>query len=362
MTIFKLHITIFNFLFSVLLCCSARADEPTLKILDIGNSYALDATMMLPKLITASGVDQDRICVYVCFRKEGSFKNWYDIYNDVDSLDYYVVYRRGGKLPCTAPTGTGTGGDGSLFRRLLTEEKWDIILLHQVRTYAPYYFTWSGTGAAGYMNEYLAVIREHQPQARLGFVLSHSQWSNYPKNVEKSSYLRWQKTAESTRQFCADHDVDLVVPYGTAIENLRTTSLNNEYDLTRDGTHVCTGLGQYASACCYYEALIAPFTGVSILGNPYRYDASGATTPYPAISVTDDNATMAQWAAILAVQNPYECTNPEHYVTGIETSTEDPVQSTIYDLWGRRSTNHKKGIHIVVDAHGKRHKVLFGKP
>ena len=90
--------------------------------------------------------------------------------------------------------------------------------------------------------------------------------------------------------------------------DLRRTALNNDYDLTRDGTHLAYGLGRYTAACCYFEALIAPFTGTTVAGNPYRYDASNDNTKYPAVSVDDSNADAAQRAAIQAVKHPFRLT------------------------------------------------------
>lgn len=82
--------------------------------------------------------------------------------------------------------------------------------------------------------------------------------------------------------------------------------------MTRDGLHLAYGLGRYTAACCYYESLIAPRSGISVLGNPARYDASQApSSEYPSISVTDENALIAQKAAYLATNDMYHCYNPE---------------------------------------------------
>lgn len=316
-------ITAFMLLAVCLMTCSAEVqekptpkveDKPTLKVLDIGNSYTNDATNLLPLITEASGSDISNICLYKAIRSSASYKNWYDVWCDKDTTYRYRIEKVLGGLHANVSTGIGAKGDGSLFRKLLTEEKWDLIIVHQVSTYAPYYECWNGTDAGGYLDELLSVIKEHQPDAVIGCYILHSFWDNYTRNKEGSSYERWKLICSSIKEMQKDYRIDFIIPYGTAIENLRSSSLNNEYDLTRDGTHLGYGLCQYTAACCYYETLIAPRSGISVLGNAARYDASQAkSSTYPSISVTDGNAPIAQKAAVLATKHMFECINPETY-------------------------------------------------
>ena len=144
-----------------------------LKVLDIGNSYTIGATSLLPLVAEASGADLSSICVYQCERGGASFKNWVDIYNDNDSKAYSFTKVVGG-LSSNVRTGLGKAGDGKLFRDVLTNETWDIIIIHQVSTYAPYYSSWNTNSAAGYLDEFISLIKENQPSVKLGFLLVHS--------------------------------------------------------------------------------------------------------------------------------------------------------------------------------------------
>ena len=290
--------------------------KPNLKIFDIGNSYTDDATTMLPDLVTASGADVSDMCLYSAYRGGATFMSWYNTYNDNDN-DYYRINKVLGGLSANIEIGNSQAYDGSLFRKALTQEQWDLILIHQASLYAPNYEMWGGTGPGGYLNELLALIRELQPQAKIGFYVVHSYWDNHQNNIQKSSYLRWQKIVSSVQQLLANYEIDFVVPYGTAVENLRASSYNNEYDLTRDGTHCELGLCRYTAAAAYYQALIYPRTGISVLGNTARYNVTDTNFPYPPVAVTDDNAIVAQKAAVLANQNWSKCVNPEkaHIVT-----------------------------------------------
>lgn len=287
--------------------------KQSLKVLDIGNSYTNDATSYLKQIVNASGSNIDDMCLYKAIRGAGSFKTWYNTYYDKDNSTYTINKVLGG-INANITTGTGEKKDGSLFREALENENWDVIIIHQVSNYAPYYDKWGTTGTGGYLNELLALLKEKQPQAKIGFLLIHSYWDNYSGNKEGSSFERWKLIAESVKNLCSNYDIDFVIPYGTAVENLRYSSLNNEFDLTRDGTHCGHGLCRYTAACCYYEALIAPRSGISVLGNTARYDASQQSSKYPAINVTDENAHIAQMAAFLATNEWFKCLNPEEYI------------------------------------------------
>lgn len=181
-------------------------------------------------------------------------------------------------------------------------------------TASPYYDQWITNNNNGYLNEYLQIIRKYQPKATIGFLIVHSYWSGYAGNTEKSSLKRWELIVEYAKKLRANYGIDFMIPYGTAIQNIRASSLNNEYDLTTDGTHCADGLADYTAGCCYYQALFAPRYGVNILGNSLRIPIANpdyGTYPSSNIPVTDANAPIAQRAAFLANYNWYKCVNPE---------------------------------------------------
>ena len=283
--------------------------KPNLKILMLGNSYMLDGTTYLKDLANANGSDISDMCIYRILRSSSGFKHWCDIYNDKDVYEYYFARELGG-LSSTVKQGKGEAGDGSLFRQVLTDDEWDLILIQPVSTEAADYDKWENDG---YLAQLLEILKTHQPNAQIGFVMVHSYWDEYVHNYQHSSYDRWQLIADATQQLAKNYDIDFVLPCGTAVENLRMTSVNNDYDLTRDGTQMAYGLGRYVASCCYYEALIAPRSGISVTGNTLRPTVSSSTSStYPIVAVTDENAALAQRAAVLAVSDPYVCHNPEN--------------------------------------------------
>ena len=281
--------------------------KPNLRVLDLGNSYTQGAVSYLPYLIGKMEVDVSDMCLYCVTLSNSKFSTWYNALSD-DTLfvnQRYRIFKAAGGLEADAEIGLHENADASAILHLLTANEWDLIIIHQQSAAAPYYDTWNGEGSNGKLNELIARIRELQPQCAIGTYLVHSYSDNYINNTEESSYLRWQLIAQSVKRFVADYDLDFVLPYGTAIQNLRRSSINDDMDLTKEGVHLSSGLAYYTACCCYYETLIAPRTGKSMMGNSYRIEKDVD------ILVTDENAPIAQEAVRLAMNDWYSCVNPE---------------------------------------------------
>lgn len=280
-----------------------------LKVLDIGNSYTQDAQTYLPRIIAASGIDTD-FSLYRAFRPSASFKTWVDCWNDSDNENYSIDFCAGTSLG--GISGSGSASDGALFRKALQSVKWDIILIHQVSTYSNDYSLWEGDGAGGYLQELIRIIRVTNPQATIGYLMTHSYRGTYWANSEGSSYQRWRNIADATRQLKLEYDIDFIIPYGTAVQNLRASSLNDSYEFSEDGTHMGAGLGDYVAGCCYFESLLAPRYGVSIWGNTFRLtdldESKGGRR-----NITDQTAVVAQKAAILATLDMWNVSDPDDY-------------------------------------------------
>ena len=280
-----------------------------LKVLDIGNSYTQDAQTYLPRIIAASGIDTD-FSLYRAFRASASFKTWVDCWNDSDNENYSIDFCAGTALD--GISGSGSASDGALFRKALQSVKWDIILIHQVSTYSNDYSLWEGDGAGGYLQELIRIIRITNPQATIGYLMTHSYRGTYWANSEGSSYQRWRNIADATKQLKLEYDIDFIIPYGTAVQNLRASSLNDSYEFSEDGTHMGAGLGDYVAGCCYFESLLAPRYGVSIFGNTFRVtnldESKGGRR-----NITDQTAVVAQKAAILATLDMWNVSDPDDY-------------------------------------------------
>lgn len=271
--------------------------SPKLRVLDIGNSYSKNATSYLPELFDNLDLDKSKVSLYRALRTGGSFKNWYDIYNDKDTSNYYIQHVLG-DLRCENLNIKNAFKGSQGIKELLNNYQWDLIIIHQASQFAPFYENWTSDSEAGCLSELVNLIRECQPEAKIGTLLVHSYGTDsYYNKLHLSTVERWSNIAYSVSKMREDFDIDLIIPYGTAIENVRATSLNNNADLLEDGSHLSAGLACYTASCCYYESVFSRWFKQSMIGNTLR--------PVGEPSVTDDNASISQKAALHACLNPY---------------------------------------------------------
>lgn len=280
--------------------------KENLKILDIGNSYTQDSHTYLASILNAVGAE-DNFSLYKAVRGSGSFSTWLDCYNNNDGAVYNITHTAGKVIDGIAAN--GQANDGSAFRNALTAVDWDIIIIHQVSNYSPYYYAMTANAHYGKLYEFVRLIKETNPQASIGWLLVHSYAESNSQNTEGwTSEERWRRIADATKGI-VKLGIDFVVPYGTAVQNLRASSLNNGNDFSTDGTHLSTGLGDYVASCCYYQTLFAPRFGVSITGNTFRANVDESVAGQ--MSITDETAAIAQKAAMLATYDWYNINKPD---------------------------------------------------
>ena len=291
----------------------------SLKILHIGNSFTENSTSYLSNIVKAAGINTNDMCLYKCNRGGGSFSTFVNCWNDEDASGYYIYKVLGGiTLPIQS---AATHYDGSNIRRALTDYKWDLIIIQQVSNYSHKYTLWNQDNVGGCLPELMNLLRTYQPQAAIGINLIHAAYT-YNSNTNNL----FQLIADSYHQFCLDYGVDFVIPYGTAVQNIRQSSINTtQYGFSNDKLHLASGIGQYVANAAYFETIFAPRYGVSIIGNSYRVSISdsernSATYPDELVPVTDDNVYLCQKAAVLAVHDMFNINNPDN--TSILTDGE----------------------------------------
>lgn len=301
--------------------------KDSLKVLHIGNSFTENSTCYLSKMVKAAGIDAKNMCLYTCIRGGGSFSSFINCWNDNDKIGYAISKVVGGvdlKIASSA-----TPYDGSNLRKAFTECKWDLIVIQQVSHYSYLYDLWNKDGAGGHLQELINLIRTYQPQAAIGANLNHASYM-----LGNNTYYQFLRIADSYRQFCNDYGIDFVIPYGTAIQNIRQSSINTTrygFSNPNDQHHLASGVGQYVANAAYFTALITPRYGVSIIGNSYRVSISdsqrnSANYPDELISVTDENAYLCQKSAVLAVHDMFNINNPDN--TSILTDGEAYTNSS----------------------------------
>jgi hypothetical protein len=264
----------------------------SLRILGIGNSFTDDGMQYLPDLLEHAGIENvtlGRLVLGGC-----SLEKHYQLYASGDSAYRYLKSYPGKnvweevKTQCT-------------FKDALTDENWDIVVIQQVSQLAGMYETYQP-----YLKHLMDAIVVNCSNAGVclgwqmtwayGSASDHQGFANYHRDQQ----TMYHAIVEAVKTMIVETGIDIIVPSGTAIQNLRTAGINNPpLDLTRDGYHIDLGAGRYTLACTWFQALIAPCLGKSVAKNSFRTDNGN-------VSVGDDNFALCQQAAQYACSRRFE--------------------------------------------------------
>lgn len=269
-------------------------DDGTLRILAIGNSFSDDGTEYLPALLenlNVENVEVARLYVGGCTLEQ--HVNFYD-----NSEATYKFYRsKAGENKWVENPEKVT------MQYALAMGEWDIITMQQASGFSGMYDSYTP-----YLGRLIEAVKKAQPQAELVW---HMTWS-YSSDSNHKHYKHYdndQQQMNSAIDNClhtllAEFDeIERIVPSGTAVKSLRKSAINNyPKDLTRDGFHMGHGAGRYALACTWYETLVEPYTGKSMMGNTLRVCGG-------LVSVSDIVALYCQKAAKKAAKHPFKVSN-----------------------------------------------------
>ena len=269
-------------------------DDGTLRILAIGNSFSDDGTEYLPALLenlNVENVEVARLYVGGCTLEQ--HVNFYD-----NSEAAYKFYRsKAGENKWVENPEKVT------MQYALAMGEWDIITMQQASGFSGMYDSYTP-----YLGRLIEAVKKAQPQAELVW---HMTWS-YSSDSNHKHYKHYnndQQQMNSAIDNClhtllAEFDeIERIVPSGTAVKSLRKSAINNyPKDLTRDCFHMGHGAGRYALACTWYETLVEPYTGKSMMGNTLRVCGG-------LVSVSDIVALYCQKAAKKAAKHPFKVSN-----------------------------------------------------
>ncbi|WP_295940749.1 DUF4886 domain-containing protein [uncultured Alistipes sp.] len=280
--------------------------EPTLRILFIGNSFTKDAVEHLPKMVSAAGIETLKMThLYYGGRTIPEYANGYGTTSD------YTCYKYN---PGTSLWLSYTGYN---IRNVVKSDKWDIVCL-QEHTGNSCGWIWDDkekNAIEGLIAAINADQDDHTPQ--FVYIMSQAYFNMEKIGTAQRPYKTFTTQSEmfdvivaQGRKVLAETQVARIIPTGTVLQNLRTSSENNAMDLTRDGYHMDYGLSRYAAACAVFESIISPsFGDVKLDGNTFRYAVSNTTDGSYTTPVTDANQPIALKAARYALATPFEVTN-----------------------------------------------------
>ena len=272
---------------------AAMAQERTLRVLAIGNSFSEDAVeQYLWELGREAGVN---LIIGNAYRGGWSLAaHWKDASTRAADTEYRKVV--GGRR---------TNLGKRTIKDIVPDEPWDVITLQQVSQEAGREESYEPS--LSLMIGYVKALATND-SVRLGF---HQTWAYAQDSshggfayYDRNQFRMYASIVAAVEEAMQNHrgDLQFYIPTGTAIQNARTTALADPVvgdgqpvnrELTRDGFHLNYTIGRYIAACTWLEAL----TGISPVGLKTRPQG-----------VTPGQAELAQRAAHAAIEVPVAVT------------------------------------------------------
>lgn len=269
----------------------------SLKILCIGNSFTEDATNRLPSFIKAAGLNH--ICIGHLISGGASLKKYYDNYMNDSTSGIFQVTNDEMKW--------NTLSDNYSLKQALRYANWDIISFQQLSHEAGRYQTYEP-----YLSNLIDIAKYECNNSKPIFVwqMSWAYGSGCKEEVfKKYDYNQlemYKDITDMTKILIKQSDIDIIAPIGTAIQNLRNTSLNvSPLDITRDYRHLDEGIGRYTATCTLFQVLIAPAYDTKLIDIPF-------IGSYGNTSLSEKNYKICMQAAIDACNTPFAITKSPH--------------------------------------------------
>ena len=298
--------------------------QADLSILFIGNSFTKDAVEHLPGILKAAGLDKvHMVHMYYGGRLISQYYSGWTTSSD---------YKR---YECLPGSDKWVETSGANLAEEAASKKWDIVTI-QEHTGNAAAWTWDATAKAN-MQGLVDKVKEAQKEGtpKFHYILSQAYFNmskiataSKPSITWSDQAGMWEVIAAFGKNVMENVSFDGIISTGVMLQNLRTSSLDNELNLTRDGYHMDNGLSRYAASCTVFESIITPKFNVTLDGNTYRYTVSNTTEGSYSTPVTDSNAPIALQAARYAIQSPYVVTDMSDYK---ETVPDNSIGDVDYE-------------------------------
>ena len=265
----------------LLLAGGVYAQQKTVRILAIGNSFSQDAVeQYLHELAEAEGISTiiGNMFIGGC------------------SLERHVKNARD-NAPAYAYRKIGTDGKkrekGKMsLETVLADEDWDYVSLQQASPFSGMYETYEAS-----LPELIEYVKARLPKKTK--LMLHQTWAYAStsrhsgfKNYNCNQLTMYQAIADAVKKAAKANKIKIVIPSGTAIQNARTSFIGDH--LNRDGYHLDVKIGRYTAACTWFERIFKH----NVVGNPYTPEG-----------LDEARKAVAQKAAHAAVKHPYKLTD-----------------------------------------------------
>ena len=290
----------------------------SIKILAIGNSFSSDATEYLWNMLHEAGIEEvivGNLYIGGCSLDT----HWSNMSKNADAYTFY--YNNSGKWE--------TRSKKSVLYALQLEE-WDYITVQQVSQDS------GDPTSLGNLQNVLNYVKDNKTNAEAK-IYWHMTWayqttshhSNFP-DYGNNQMAMYNAIISTTKDYVSNYDlIDGIIPAGTAVQNLRSSYLDDSLSL--DTYHMSLDKGRYAVALTWFSF----FTGIDA-----RY-IDWVPDDYPKIA--EDKAAICN-AVNMAIRTPFEIT-PSPY-TKKPAST---VEMTEADKEIIRNLGYNPDDYLVLD-------------
>ena len=264
----------------LLLAGGVYAQQKTVRILAIGNSFSQDAVeQYLHELAEAEGISTIIGNMFI-----GGCSLERHVKNARENAPAYA-YRKIG-------TDGKKGEKGKMsLEAVLADEDWDYVSLQQASPFSGMYETYEAS-----LPELIEYVKARLPKKTK--LMLHQTWAYAStsrhsgfKNYNCNQLTMYQAIADAVKKAAKANKIKIVIPSGTAIQNARTSFIGDH--LNRDGYHLDVKIGRYTAACTWFERIFKH----NVVGNPYTPEG-----------LDEARKAVAQKAAHAAVKHPYKVT------------------------------------------------------
>ncbi|WP_175615380.1 DUF4886 domain-containing protein [Piscibacillus halophilus] len=217
----------------------SQMKQENLKILMIGNSYALNAVNMLTEIAKSAGV---HCTVGVIYDPGQSLQGHWEKIQNNETVTYYDEWS------------TDSGGvrePNVTHNYCITKREWDLITYQQNSNNSTDYTTFQP-----YLNNLHDYVQNtvRKPNVEYGL---HLTWARAEPSSYSNSQEMYRAIVNAYQIAMFEMDFDIIIPTGTAIESARTNKFLEVVNerLTTDNSHLDEGIGYYIASLTVFQSL-----------------------------------------------------------------------------------------------------------
>ena len=276
-----------------------NGDTNNIKLLIVGNSFSRDAFSYVPYILKNINPSLN-IKIGIAYIGSASLQTIYNaivnntsfVYSESDGISKWVNHNL-------------------TFNQMIALNNWDVITFQQNSTNSVNYSTFQP-----YLNNILTEVFNRVGRAvKIGWILTHAYSDTHAQDFfSYDSNQMFNNEIDAIQSMLGEVPIDLIFPYGAAIQRARQTSLNSIGDnlCYTDGIHLNEGLPcQIAAYTNILVILDLIFKKQGIYADAFRVTQNFVDnmaipeTHGTVIGVTDENVMIGQQCAIMAFKNPF---------------------------------------------------------